>query len=83
MGSVEKCVNESMGWMNSKMNAQSKLGLMQDPVVKVAEIIAKIQVSERVFKMWFFIPISVTRYADVLLQKTHYIFHSPGTGGCM
>uniref|UniRef100_A0A4W6FH21 Heat shock protein family A (Hsp70) member 4 like n=1 Tax=Lates calcarifer TaxID=8187 RepID=A0A4W6FH21_LATCA len=46
MSTVEKCVNESMGWMNSKMNAQSKLAITQDPVVKVADIIAKIQVRE-------------------------------------
>lgn len=44
MSTVEKCVSESMGWMNSKMNAQSKLGITQDPIVKVADIIAKIQV---------------------------------------
>ena len=43
---VEKCVNESMGWMNGKMNAQSKLAITQDPIVKVADIIAKIQVCE-------------------------------------
>ncbi|XP_032356639.1 heat shock 70 kDa protein 4L [Etheostoma spectabile] len=43
MSTVEKCVNESMGWMNGMMNAQSKLCITQDPVVKVAEIIAKIQ----------------------------------------
>uniref|UniRef100_A0A3Q0T2Y6 Heat shock protein family A (Hsp70) member 4 like n=1 Tax=Amphilophus citrinellus TaxID=61819 RepID=A0A3Q0T2Y6_AMPCI len=48
MSTVEKCVNESMGWMNSKMNAQSKLALTQDPVVKVADIIAKIQELEDV-----------------------------------
>lgn len=40
---VEKAVNESMGWMNSKMNAQSKLSIAQDPAVKVADIISKIQ----------------------------------------
>uniref|UniRef100_A0A8C7D1L2 Heat shock protein family A (Hsp70) member 4 like n=1 Tax=Oncorhynchus kisutch TaxID=8019 RepID=A0A8C7D1L2_ONCKI len=44
MSNVEKCVNESMGWMNSKMNAQSQLTIAQDPVVKVADIISKIQV---------------------------------------
>ncbi|KAM7375849.1 hypothetical protein PAMP_005616 [Pampus punctatissimus] len=43
MSTVEKCMNEGMGWMNSKMNAQSKLTITQDPVVKVADIIAKIQ----------------------------------------
>ncbi|KAM9841945.1 heat shock 70 kDa protein 4L [Aulostomus maculatus] len=43
MSTVEKCMNDSMGWMNSKMNAQSKLAITQDPVVKVADIIAKIQ----------------------------------------
>ncbi|CAJ1073688.1 heat shock 70 kDa protein 4L isoform X1 [Xyrichtys novacula] len=48
MSTVEKCVSESMGWMNSKMNAQSKLGITQDPVVKVADIISKIQELEDV-----------------------------------
>uniref|UniRef100_A0A3Q3N3G4 Heat shock protein 4 like n=1 Tax=Labrus bergylta TaxID=56723 RepID=A0A3Q3N3G4_9LABR len=45
---VEKCVSENMGWMNSKMNAQSKLGITQDPIVKVADIISKIQELEDV-----------------------------------
>ncbi|XP_053191241.1 heat shock 70 kDa protein 4L isoform X2 [Scomber japonicus] len=45
---VEKCVNESMGWLNSKINAQSKLAITQDPIVKVADIIAKIQELEDV-----------------------------------
>ncbi|CAN9502142.1 unnamed protein product [Ophioblennius macclurei] len=45
---VEKCVSESMGWMNSRMNAQSKLAITQDPVVKVADIIVKIQELENV-----------------------------------
>ncbi|XP_041828607.1 heat shock 70 kDa protein 4L [Melanotaenia boesemani] len=48
MGTVEKCVNESMGWMNNRMNAQSKLAATQDPIVKVADIIAKIQELEDV-----------------------------------
>ncbi|RVE57248.1 hypothetical protein OJAV_G00214120 [Oryzias javanicus] len=48
MGIVEKCVNEGMGWMNNKMNAQSKLDITQDPAVKVADIIAKIQELEDV-----------------------------------
>uniref|UniRef100_A0A8C5EG49 Heat shock protein 4 like n=1 Tax=Gouania willdenowi TaxID=441366 RepID=A0A8C5EG49_GOUWI len=48
MSSVEKCVNESMGWMNSKMNAQSKLTITKDPIVTVADIIAKIQELEDV-----------------------------------
>ncbi|XP_038123323.1 heat shock 70 kDa protein 4L [Cyprinodon tularosa] len=43
VNAVEKCVHESMGWMNNKINAQSKAAITQDPVVKVAEIIAKIQ----------------------------------------
>ncbi|XP_056151456.1 heat shock 70 kDa protein 4L isoform X2 [Lampris incognitus] len=43
MGAVEKSVNENMAWMNSKMNAQSKLAITQDPIVKVADVIAKIQ----------------------------------------
>nr|XP_061798092.1 heat shock 70 kDa protein 4L-like isoform X2 [Nerophis lumbriciformis] len=40
---VEKCLNDSMVWMNSKINIQSKLAATQDPAVKVADIIAKIQ----------------------------------------
>ncbi|XP_013869114.1 heat shock 70 kDa protein 4L [Austrofundulus limnaeus] len=48
VSSVEKCLSESMGWMNNKMNAQSKLAITQDPVVKVADIIAKIQELEGV-----------------------------------
>lgn len=55
MGTVEKCVNDSMGWMNSKMNAQSKLSITQDPAVKVADIIAKIQV--RHFRLFSLISI--------------------------
>uniref|UniRef100_A0A7N6AGB9 Heat shock protein 4 like n=1 Tax=Anabas testudineus TaxID=64144 RepID=A0A7N6AGB9_ANATE len=50
ISTVEKCVSESMAWMNSKMNAQSKLALTQDPIVKVAEIIGKIQELEDVCK---------------------------------
>nr|XP_015825564.2 heat shock 70 kDa protein 4L [Nothobranchius furzeri] len=48
VSTVEKCVTESMAWMNNKMNAQSKLAITQDPVVKVADIIAKIQELEGV-----------------------------------
>uniref|UniRef100_A0A8C1A8E8 Heat shock protein 4 like n=1 Tax=Cyprinus carpio carpio TaxID=630221 RepID=A0A8C1A8E8_CYPCA len=44
MSVVEKSVCEALGWMNTKMNAQSKLTVAQDPAVKVAEIIQKIQV---------------------------------------
>lgn len=44
MGVVEKSVSEALGWMNAKMNAQSKLTVAQDPAVRVAEIIQKIQV---------------------------------------
>lgn len=51
MGTVEKCVNDSMSWMNSKMNAQSKLSITQDPAVKVADVIAKIQVSHVTFSL--------------------------------
>ncbi|XP_056332957.1 heat shock 70 kDa protein 4L [Danio aesculapii] len=43
MGVVEKSVNEALGWMNTKMNTQSKLSFAQDPAVKVADIIQKIQ----------------------------------------
>lgn len=46
MSSVEKCVSETMVWMNGRMNAQSKLGITQDPVVKVADVISKIQVTK-------------------------------------
>lgn len=46
MIAVERCVSDSMVWMNSRMNAQSKLGITQDPVVKVADIIGKIQVCD-------------------------------------
>lgn len=45
---MEKSVNEVMSWMNSKMLAQSKLSIAQDPAVKVTEIIQKIRVSETV-----------------------------------
>lgn len=45
---MEKSVSEAMSWMNSKMLAQSKLDTTQDPAVKVAEIIQKIQASETV-----------------------------------
>ncbi|KAJ3613693.1 hypothetical protein NHX12_019939 [Muraenolepis orangiensis] len=48
MSAVEKCVTESMVWMNSKMNAQSKIPMTQEAVVKVADIIAKIQELEDV-----------------------------------
>ncbi|KAJ7405138.1 Heat shock 70 kDa protein 4L [Willisornis vidua] len=41
MEKVEKYINEAMNWLNSKMNAQNKLSLTQDPIVKVAEILAK------------------------------------------
>ncbi|PKU34330.1 hypothetical protein llap_15366 [Limosa lapponica baueri] len=41
MEKVEKYISEAMNWLNSKMNAQNKLSLTQDPVVKVAEILAK------------------------------------------
>ncbi|KAM5255116.1 heat shock 70 kDa protein 4L isoform 2-T2 [Ctenodactylus gundi] len=38
---VEKFIGDAMNWLNSKMNAQNKLSLTQEPVVKVAEIVAK------------------------------------------
>ncbi|XP_062393009.1 heat shock 70 kDa protein 4-like [Sardina pilchardus] len=38
---VDKMVNETMIWMNSKMNQQSKHSLTQKPVVTVKEIQAK------------------------------------------
>ncbi|KAJ8780481.1 hypothetical protein J1605_011745 [Eschrichtius robustus] len=41
MEKVEKYISEAMSWLNSKMNAQNKLSLTQDPVVKVSEIVAK------------------------------------------
>ncbi|XP_056281490.1 heat shock 70 kDa protein 4L [Pseudoliparis swirei] len=48
MSVVERCVKEGMGWMNSTLNAQSKLSVTQDPIVKVADIIAKIEELEDV-----------------------------------
>ncbi|XP_048189495.1 heat shock 70 kDa protein 4L isoform X1 [Perognathus longimembris pacificus] len=41
MEKVEKFISDAMSWLNSKMNAQNKLSLTQDPVVKVSEIVAK------------------------------------------
>lgn len=40
---VEVCVKESMEWLNSKMNLQSRQSLAVEPVVKVKEIQAKIK----------------------------------------
>lgn len=45
MEKVEKYISDSMNWLNSKMNAQNKLSLTQDPVVKVSEIVTKSKVS--------------------------------------
>lgn len=44
MERVEKYISDSMNWLNSKMNAQNKLSLTQDPVVKVSEIVTKSKV---------------------------------------
>lgn len=55
MEKVEKFISEAMNWLNSKMNAQNKLSLTQDPVVKVAEIVAKSKV--RNYKILFFMGI--------------------------
>ncbi|XP_075448268.1 heat shock protein 105 kDa isoform X2 [Ascaphus truei] len=41
MEKVEKCVRETMEWMNKCINAQAKRRLDQDPVVHVDEIKAK------------------------------------------
>lgn len=49
---VEKHISEAMSWLNSKMNAQNKLSLTQDPVVKVSEIVAKSKV--RNYKLLFY-----------------------------
>jgi len=43
MSPVDKTVNDAMIWMNSKVNQQSKQDLTLEPVVKVAEIQAKIR----------------------------------------
>ncbi|XP_051869805.1 heat shock 70 kDa protein 4-like [Pristis pectinata] len=43
MEKVGKYVQEAMEWMNSKMNLQSKQSLTQDPLVKCAEIQAKVK----------------------------------------
>ncbi|XP_055027573.1 heat shock 70 kDa protein 4L isoform X1 [Misgurnus anguillicaudatus] len=48
MGIVERSVNEAYEWMNARMIAQSKLKIAQDPAVKVADIIQKIQELEEV-----------------------------------
>lgn len=42
---VDKLTTETMMWMNSAMNQQSKQSLTADPVVKVKEIRAKTRVS--------------------------------------
>lgn len=47
MEKVEKYITEAMNWLNSKMNAQNKLSLTQDPVVKVAEILTKSKVKKK------------------------------------
>uniref|UniRef100_A0A8C1BHA3 Heat shock protein 4a n=1 Tax=Cyprinus carpio carpio TaxID=630221 RepID=A0A8C1BHA3_CYPCA len=49
MMKVEKQVNETMTWMNNKMNLQSKQSLSQDPVVKAQEIQAKTKFNLDVF----------------------------------
>lgn len=41
---VEKQVNDTMAWMNNKMNQQSKQSLTVEPVVKACEILAKTKV---------------------------------------
>lgn len=64
MGSVEKSVNDSMSWMNSRMNAQSKLSITQDPTVKVADIITKIQVSNFIVSL---IPICNNKFTQSLI----------------
>lgn len=46
MEKVEKYISEAMNWLNTKMNAQNKLSLTQDPIVKVAEIMSKSKVKE-------------------------------------
>ncbi|CAM5073364.1 unnamed protein product [Natator depressus] len=40
---VEKCVKEMMKWMSNVMNAQAKMSLDQDPVVRASEIKAKLK----------------------------------------
>lgn len=47
MEKAEKYISDSMNWLNSKMNAQNKLSLTQDPVVKVSEIVAKSKVRHK------------------------------------
>lgn len=49
MEKVEKYISEAMNWLNSKMNAQNKLSLTQDPVVKVAEILTKSKVKKSLY----------------------------------
>lgn len=68
MSTVEKCVTESMVWMNSKMNAQSKIPITQDAVIKVADIIAKIQVCVPNTFSYFSI---VLTYQAIVKIQTH------------
>lgn len=75
MSIVEKCVNEGMGWLNNKMNAQSKLDITQDPVVKVADIIAKIQVTWKRFNPDIFLLLSYLLFTLLVLPV--------GGGGCL
>lgn len=49
MEKVEKYISEAMNWLNTKMNAQNKLSLTQDPIVKVAEIISKSKVKKYIY----------------------------------
>lgn len=69
MSAVEKSAAESMAWMNSKMNAQSKIPITQDGVVKVADIIAKIQVCVHISHA--FVPI--LQYLTKLFEIFFYI----------
>lgn len=43
MEKVAQYVQEAMGWMNGMMNMQSKQSLTQDPLVKCADIRAKVK----------------------------------------
>lgn len=45
VGKVDKLTSETMMWMNSSMNQQSKQSLTVDPTVKVKDIKAKTKVS--------------------------------------
>lgn len=64
---VDKMVGEVMIWMNSKMNQQSKQSLTVDPVVKAAEVAAKMRVS---LYIWHKIKLAESPLSHLLTGKS-------------